>query len=225
MTDEQRILNLLRGLLCCEELPADCLPIDLLQIVKVLVQQAAGGEVAVAHNALAQHLSCSESVIKRSQTRLKDFGWLAVHSGKRRAHPNKLTVLTDALPVGDLTRTVVSEEAKTLAVRYGSGLRSINKKRRLFKGWQGRFAHTLQLFLTKCDGDAAKLTSVVNFAFDTPLYFKRAVRGPHALRPCWKGLLKAHDDAERQQREAPPTPPLARVPIDWDAIAAQQVTR
>lgn len=189
MTDQQ-ILQAIRRLLAADQKPSDCRPIDLLQIIRLLLQHSDEHDVRVSRGTLASELGCAESVVYESQQRLQQFGWLTVRKGKHKGRSNGFTVHLDKLPVGDLTRTVVSDPARLLAVQYGDMLKRADKKRRLMKGWQQRFEFTFELLLTKkCDGNEALLRSVVNFALQDPRYQKKALRGPHELRRCWSSLV------------------------------------
>lgn len=192
MKDEQ-LMQVLRRLLESEDKPKECTPTDLLQTVRFLVQHSAESGVSISRGTLSVQLGCGESAIYESQQRLKNFGWLAVQKGKRRGAANRFTLLIDKLPLGDLKKTVISDEMRELARSYQTLVKACDRTKRFMKGSLQVYAFRLETLLSKCGGDEKVLREIIKFAFGRPEFYAKAMRGPHELRKSWRSLKGAFD--------------------------------
>jgi len=190
MKNEQLVQTIQR-LFAAEDKPSDITPAALLLTIRLLVQGADERETYLSQGTLAEQFHCSESLIYATTKLLKSHEWIAVRSGKHKALPNRMQVRLDKLPLsGELRRTIVSDEMKQMALNYKTALLRIKPNRRFAKGALQRFAFRLQWLLeNKCARNAKLLTNVINFAFASPIYHVKAVRGPHELRRNWKALF------------------------------------
>jgi len=107
MTDAE-ITMAVRSLLAAEK-PKRTTPLDLLQVIRLLLQKSDEKDVYVSQDTLAEELCSSPDAIARSQKRLKGWGWLSIEKGGYRGRTNKYCVMLEKLPVGDLSKTVISQ--------------------------------------------------------------------------------------------------------------------
>jgi hypothetical protein len=99
MTDEQ-ICQTVRSLFEADEKPEHLTPLDLLQTVRLLVEeQEYSMGVHVPQDELADQLCSSHDSIARSQARLHDAGWLVVKKATNKGRTNRLAVQVDKLPL------------------------------------------------------------------------------------------------------------------------------
>jgi hypothetical protein len=186
MTDQQ-LVAVLRGLLCSENKPKELTSLDLLQTVRLLIQRADESDLYVSQGTLAVQLCSSTNSIARSQAVLSTLEWLVVRKGGYRGRTNLYTIALDKLPTADLTRTVVSNEARQFATEVGTHLR-VTKRKKFMRGWHQQWAFGFQKLIDRTNGDAGQVSRVLNFAFNHPSYAKKAERGPAALLRVWKPL-------------------------------------
>jgi hypothetical protein len=186
MTDE-KIVQCLRSLLCAEDKTRDLTPLDLLQTTRLLLQRADESDVYASQDTIANQLLTSHDCIARSQKRLAAVGWLIIRKGGYRGRTNMLAVALDKLPIADLHRTMVSKEAVTLAELYGSALR-VEQKKKFMRGWKQQWSFQIQKLIDRAKGDHGHVSAVINFAYTKPEYIKKVMRGPAALRGCWRKL-------------------------------------
>lgn len=189
-----QLVQTIQRLFAAEDKPRDITPAALLLTIRLLVQGADERATSLSQGTLAEQFRCSESLIHATTKILKRYEWVAVRSGKNKAQPNRMQVQLDKLPLsGELRRTIVSDEMKQMALHYKLALVKIKPNRRFARGALQNFAFRLQWMLeNKCAGDANLLTNVINFAFSSPTYYAKALRGPHELRRNWKALFAAY---------------------------------
>jgi len=191
MTDQQ-VLQAIRLLLSAEEKPKHVLPIDLLQVVRLLAQRADEEDISPAQGTLADQLGTSRDSIMRSQERLAALGWLIKRKGGHRGHTNTYQIAIDKLPIGDLSRTVVSDDARHIARQMQQGVSQLNlqngKKFRFQRGWFPRWSFNVQKMINRSGGDVALTIGILNFAHTNARYKKRAILGPSALLRVWRQL-------------------------------------
>ena len=214
MTNDQ-LVTVLRRMCASENKPKGMQPIDLLQVFRFVLQEADEQDVGVARGTLAVQLCCGESTIYESQKRLKKLGYITVAKGRRKGMANRFGVQIDKLPLSEeLKRTVVTDYSRELAKWYRQQQQDTIRNRRLK---QTRFMkHSLQqyafrlewLLNNKCglneDGsrNSLLLGAIITFAFNSPAYIKKAMRGPHELRNSWKSLRADYDAAEAAETAA-----------------------
>ncbi len=186
-----QLVQTIQRLFAAEDKPRDITPAALLLTIRLLVQGADERATNLSQGTLAEQFRCSESLIYATTKILKRHEWVAVRSGKNKALPNRMQVQLDKLPLsGELRRTIVSDEMRQMALNYKLALVKIKPNRRFARGALQNFAFRLQWMLeNKCAGDANLLTNVINFAFSSPTYHAKALRGPHELRRNWKALF------------------------------------
>lgn len=187
MTDVQ-LVHYLRAFLASDDKPKNLSPIDLLQVVRFLLQLADEKDCYVSQETLAAQLCVSADAIARSQQRLKKAGWLIVRKGGYRGRSNRYEIVLNKLPQDDLLRTVVSQDAKRLAAGYGKALQ-VQTHKKFMKGWQQQWAFQVQWLIDRTRGDHDEVREIINFALNQPKYVKAAQRGPYALRKIWNALL------------------------------------
>src|SRR6266404_2070131 len=194
---EQTLLQTLRRLLAGDEgRPEDLLPIDLLLIVRLLLQGADERPVYASQGTLALQLTCTERTVAQSSARLKQAGWLELETGKGRWKPNRYFVLLEKLPMEEqLRRTVVSAEAEKLARDYMFEQRKAKPSRIFRKGTQQRYAYRIQTLIDKAGGDEPLVRLKIRFALRSPKYRAAALRGPHVIRRSWKSLTADYETA------------------------------
>jgi hypothetical protein len=197
-----QLVQTIQRLFAAEDKPSDMTPAALLLTIRLLVQGADERDTNVSQGTLAEQFRCSESLIYETTKLLKRHDWIAVRSGKNKSKPNRMQVRLDKLPLSsELRRTIVSDEMKQMALSYKMALVKIKPNRRFAKGALQGFAFRLQWMLeNKCAGDAKLLTNVINFAFSSPMYHKKALRGPHELRRNWKALFAAYTASNGAKR-------------------------
>lgn len=199
MTDAEK-LKAIRHLLAADK-PEDCLPVDTLQTIALLVRNADEGECRPSIGTLATDLNCSETTIKQSQKRLKEYGWLISHSGKRYQSTNNYTIDIEKLPIGDLRRTVISDDMLKLAAEYKTASNLV-VKRQPRRGWQQKYAFTFAHLLAKrCNNDEQALREVLNFvlknaAHGHALYRNILKDGPHKVKRNWQKIMTAYDQRQ-----------------------------
>jgi len=196
-----QLVQTIQRLFAAEDKTSDITPAALLLTIRLLVQGADERDTNLSQGTSADQLNCSESLIYETTKILKANEWIAVRSGKNKALPNRMLVVLDKLPLsGELRRTIVSEEMRQIALHYKLILVKIKPNRRFAKGALQRFAFRLQSLLDKkCAGDANLLANVINFAFASPMYHKKALRGPHELRRNWKTLFSDYTKSKQAQ--------------------------
>ena len=201
--NDTRILATMRSLLAADK-PKTTTPLDLLQTIRLLLQHADEKDVYVSQITLAEELCSSPDAIARSQKRLSKRGWLSVSKGGYRGRANRYAVMLNKLPVGDLTKTVVSEDAQHLAKEYYKHLILGRHRKKLPKKWVQHSAFTIQRLIDRTGGDDKRVTAIFNFALKDSRFMGRARKGPHELRQHWRTLVLDFDEA--QARKAQPTP-------------------
>lgn len=197
MKDEQ-LTNVLRRLVSSENLPRNCKPIDLLLVSRLLLQKADEKDVFVSRATMAENLACGERTIYDSQQRLLKLGWITLKKGAHKGQVNRIGVVLDKLPLdADLTKTVVSDDARNIAARYRAYLQRQNPRRRFFKNSLQQTAFRFETLLKKCDGDKDLLVNIVNYGLRHPSFVGAVSKGPHEIAKHWKSLRLAYDDAVR----------------------------
>ena len=190
MTD-QEITRHIRHLLSAEHKPHNLEPIDLLQTVRLLVQGADEKDLYLSQSTLATQLCCSTDYIQKSQQRLRKKGWLIVRKGGARGRTNLYQVDLTKLPTADLSKTVVSDEARKLAVKYKLMVRQHGRK--VPKGREQQWSFTLQKLVSRSKTKAnwQGLAAILTFAFAHPKFQKPALMGPDRLKPrhIWDDLV------------------------------------
>src|SRR5437868_7085989 len=121
--DDAQLMHAVRRFLAAPDKPGQTTPLDLLQTIRLLLQRADEEDIRPSQDTLAEELCSSPDAIARSQRRLHSSGWIVVRKGGYRGRTNLYTVQLDKLPLGNLSRTVVTEGAKKLAFEYGRILR------------------------------------------------------------------------------------------------------
>jgi hypothetical protein len=197
MTDAE-LVHVFRRVLAAEDKPREITPLDLLQIIRFLVQQADEKHVGPSQDTLAEELCSSPDAIAKSQRRLHSLGWIVVRKGGYRGRTNLYTVQLEKLPLGDLIRTVVSAEAKQIAYSYGQAVRIPNKKK-FMRNWLQQWAFQVQKLLRRTNNDKTKLLALINFALSSQKYCSRASQGPSGLRKCWRDLVADHENDSRSK--------------------------
>ncbi len=197
MTDSQ-LTQVIRHLLASDK-PSDITPLDLLLVVRLLLQHAAEKSVTLSYTSLGEQMCCSPHTVSTSVQRLVEHGWLVFRSGKNQNKANTFFVVLEKLPLdAELKRTVVSQFAKNMAVQHIRLMKSA--KRRIFKTTADRLAFGFQTLIDrKCNGDTSLLVSVLNFAGQHPDYQAKLLRGPHEMKRCWRSLIDAYRTAEPAQ--------------------------
>jgi hypothetical protein len=197
------LIHAIRRLLATEnQLPKDTTPLDLLQTVRFLVQRADEANVWPSQDTLAEQLASSPDAIAKSQKRLRDNGWLVVRKGGYRGRTNSYSVDLDKVPLGDLSRTVISDSARKIAASYGRYVK-VTTRKKFMKNWHQQWSFAIQKLLKKTGGDVQKLVGIVNFALTSPTYQRKAQRGPSELKKCWPTLLLDYENYSVQR--LPPT--------------------
>ena len=191
MTDEKLVMAL-RALLCAEDKPADVTPLDLLQIARLLLQHADEKDVYTSQDTLAEQLCSSVDSIARSQERLSKLGWIITRKGGYRGRTNLYQVDLEKLPIADLKRTVVSEDAKNLTIQLGRQFKADNRKGKHNRGWVQRWSFIMQGLIDRAGGDIQYVYDVVNFAWTHPDYIEKVKEGPPALKRVWRKLNAAY---------------------------------
>jgi biotin operon repressor len=97
MTDAE-ITMTIRRLLAAEK-PKRTAPLDLLQVIRLLLQKSDEKDVYVSQDTLAEELCSSPDAIARSQKRLKGWGWISIEKGGYRGRTNKYCVMLQKPPV------------------------------------------------------------------------------------------------------------------------------
>jgi hypothetical protein len=195
MTDDQ-ITMAIRRFLAAEK-PKRTTPLDLLQIIRLLLQKSDEKDVYVPQDTLAEELCSSPDAIARSQKRLRSRGWLSVEKGGYRGRTNKYCVMLDRLPLEDLSRTVVSSPALKMAQSYYKALIMYRIRRKLPKRWVQQAAFTIQKLIDRTGGDAHRVAAVINYALSSPRYRGKANKGPHELKRVWRDLLADFDASQK----------------------------
>jgi hypothetical protein len=196
MTDEKLVMAL-RALLCAEDKPADVTPLDLLQTARLLVQHADEKDVYTSQDTLAEQLCSSVDSIARSQERLSKLGWVITRKGGYRGRTNLYQVDLDKLPIADLKRTMVSPDAKNLAIQLGRQFKVDNRKGKHNRGWVQKWSFIVQGLIDRSGGDIKHVYDVVNFAWAHPDYTKKVAEGPAALKSVWRKLTAAYADHKK----------------------------
>jgi hypothetical protein len=194
---EETLLETLRKLLASDDgRPLGLLPVDLLLMIRLLLQGGDERPVYASQGTLARELGCTDRTISTASQRLKEAGWLELETGKGRWQPNKYFVLLEKLPLEEkLRRTVVSDAAVMLAKNYMNEQRKAKPKRIFRKGTEQRYSYRLQTLLDKCGGDEQLLRQRLRFALGSEKYRAAALRGPHIIRRNWKSLTADYDAA------------------------------
>lgn len=187
---EEKLTHAIRLLLAADK-PTALAPLDILQTIRLLLQHADEKYIYPSQATLAEQLCSSEDAIFKSQERLKKAGWIVVRKGGYRGRTNLYTVVLDKLPVGDLSRTVVSQEAARAAFTYGNAVK-VAAKKKFMKNWLQMWAFQVQKMIDRT-GDSHKVCQMIDFALRSPLYRAKAHRGPSDLLKVWKVLLAGYD--------------------------------
>jgi hypothetical protein len=201
--EERKLLEVIRKLLASQDAkPEELLPVDLLLLIRLLLQHADEQPVRLSQGTLALELGCTENTIREAGNRLEIAGWTTVETGKGRWNPNKYFVILEKLPLAGLQRTVVSEAATKLAKDYVATQIKAKPKRKLRRGSEQRYAFRLQTLIDRHDGDEGLVRKILRFALSSPKYGAAALRGPHIIRRSWKSLVKDFNAAQTQERAA-----------------------
>jgi len=211
--NNRELVTAIRKMFAADEKPEGTTSLDLLQTIRLLVQNADETDIWPSQETLATDLCSSADAIARSQKRLHAHGWIVVRKGGYRGRTNLYTVQLERLPVGDLSRTVVSEDARTLAWQFGQVLK-VTLKKKLMRNWLQQWAFQMQKLIKKTGGDVELTRAIVNFAVRHPLYCQKAKRGPGELKKHWRTLTVEYHkyaaaQAQRQRETVPgivPTP-------------------
>jgi hypothetical protein len=200
---EEKLLEVIRKLLASQDAkPEELLPVDLLLIIRLLLQHADEQPVRLSQGRLALEFGCTENTIREAGNRLELAGWATVETGKGRWMPNKYFVVLEKLPLAELQRTVVSDAATKLAKDYVVSQIKAQPKRKLRRGSEQRYAFRLQTLIDRHKGDEGLVRKILRFALDSPKYRVAALRGPHVIRRSWKSLEKDFTAEQTQERAA-----------------------
>jgi hypothetical protein len=155
-------------------------------VVTCLLMASGDKPIKIAHLTIAQRVGTSTDSVKRSLTKLREAEWIVARSGKRSANANTYQVQIANLPLGELKKLVITDDALALADKYVLLIRQRHGKvtakksgraydRRLPKGWRNRWARIIQKHLTAGNSPEYLLRM---FDFASTNFPKKFVRGP-----------------------------------------------
>jgi len=202
MTDE-KLMHVIRRLLAAENKPSDLTSLDLLQTIRFLLQHADEKDIYPSQETLAEELCSSADAISRSQKRLQASGWIVVRKGGYRGRTNRYTVQLEKLPLGDLSRTIVSQDANSIALWYGQTVKVMTTKK-FMRNWLQQWSFQVQKLIDRSGGDAKTVLDVIDFALRHRGHRKNAMRGPSELRRRWS-VLRAEYEKHAKAQTAPQT--------------------
>lgn len=204
MTDDQ-ICKVIRRLLANDELPDGIVSIDLLQTVRLLVQHADEQDLYLSQGTLARHLGCAHDTIAKSQQRLHDAGWIVRRKGGHKGATNHIALQVDELSLGNLIKTVISEEARGVAKRYAVTVMKRKHVKSLPRGREAQYAASIQQMANRCEGDFELVGKIIQFAFNSS-FQKAAICGAGTLVNMWARLKTAYDAQSALAPAAVPAP-------------------
>jgi hypothetical protein len=107
--EERKLLEVIRKLLASQDAkPEELLPVDLLLIIRLLLQHADEQPVRLSQGTLALELGCTENTIREAGNRLEVAGWATGQLKRRQC----LRVLHCRMPRADAIRTHRRRHAK-----------------------------------------------------------------------------------------------------------------
>jgi hypothetical protein len=92
MLNDDQIATRIRAVLNDQDKPADLLPIDILQTIRLLLEPYADVGIHISQTDLTEELACSRDSVARSQERLVAAGWLKITKEGKTCKVNRLTV-------------------------------------------------------------------------------------------------------------------------------------
>ena len=92
MLSDEQIAARIRAVLDNQDKPADLLPIDVLQTIRLLLEPYADVGIHISQTDLAEELACSRDSIGRSQERLVAAGWLRITKAVKTCKVNRIVV-------------------------------------------------------------------------------------------------------------------------------------
>lgn len=219
MTDEQ-LGKTIRHLVCADTKPKDISPVDMLQVIRMLVQRGDEAPLYMSQTTLAEQLGVSVETIQTSQKRLRKHGWLVIRKGGSKGRTNLYSVDLDALPVAGLKRTVITAEALALAQKYAETViaqggwktkkprtrprkKPLKIKQARIQMWA--FVLTTLVKRSKTGNNWDGLAAILGFAFGHPKFRNLALSGPGKLKPLrvWGDLVASY--TKWAQSQQPPT--------------------
>jgi hypothetical protein len=92
MLNDEQIAARIRAVLDDQDKPADLLPIDVLQTIRLLLEPFSDVGIQISQTDLAEELACSRDSISRSQERLVAAGWLRITRAIKTCKVNRIVV-------------------------------------------------------------------------------------------------------------------------------------
>jgi hypothetical protein len=210
----------LRDFLSDENKPADLGPVDLLQMVYLMLRKAEDGGIVDSQQTLARRLGCSVKTIGRSQKLLASKVEFIARV-RRKGRTSELTINVENIPAEAPLRLILTEEATRLAAWYKGELKKRHRKK-----FQKRFTEhnmvTAQRILNDCGGDVDLAKSLVEFALDPGMYRIAAMKGLYTLFERWPRLKRSY--AARHPEAPPIAPPVPSPLLDPKAVSTAPLT-
>jgi hypothetical protein len=157
-------------------------PVDLLHIIRLMVEKAEDHTVYDSQITLAEAFGVTDTrTILDSQKRLVKLGWIS--RAYRQGRSYGLTLNVDSIPAEEPVRLKITPVARQIAKLYGSWLAKRGRKK-FPKHWLEQQAPRAQRILDRCKGDVDKVGEIIQFAVLSPKF------GRAASKDLYEGILK-----------------------------------
>lgn len=197
MNDDASTLKLARNFLRSEK-PPSITPVDILQIVYLMLRKAEDHDVFDSQQTIAKALNSSTWSVKRSQEKLERLGWLS--RPQRRGKSNALSLRYQNIPAEEALIRQITPQARKLALGYKAALSKCRKK--FPAQWLPQQFLSAQRILDLCSGNEQAASNLINYAFSHPQHARRARQSLYNLLGRWKRLVQDYSAAlEAQERE------------------------
>jgi hypothetical protein len=196
MNDDSTTLRNIRNILSQDQ-SSELSPVDKLFLIYLLAHKAEDHYVSPSHETLARHFGCDRRTILRSQERLTAKEIIACVA--RRGMTNDLTVNVDSLPANATVKTVITDEARQLALRYQTALKRHTGRKRFPKLWLQHQFFNAQRMIDDCAGDVDKAARLIGFALSRPEFKGKAAKSLYELFARWKQLRESYTELKEQK--------------------------
>lgn len=198
-------LQSIRDLFASEK-PPSINSVDIAQIVYLITHKAEEKEIFDSQQTVARALGCDVKTVVRSQKRLQKLGWIA--RPQRKGRTCALSLQFQNIPFEQTVRTIITQDAKTLSLRYMTALKGKGLRRKFPNAWLGRQYLSAQKILDRCTGSLELAEQIVTFAVMNPRLQNKARKSLYELHGQWPKVRATFDAAHPETANQPTQQPV-----------------
>lgn len=199
---DRALIETIRHLYFSEGKPTQITPVDISILTYLILRRSEDHEIFDSQETIAGRIGCERKTVGESLERLKRMEWISI-GGRGQGRTKAIAIRTDKLPASHGVRAAITQQAKSLTVRYHWYLKRTDPRRRFRKDWLQRQLPSAQRILTLCGGDLDLARAHLNFAMRHPIYKRRAETSLYHAICIWGKISRAYVEALEKASPAP----------------------